>query len=40
MALIAAAAEGEFPNPVAVFDSVDDTGLGKGVQSPIDGDPI
>lgn len=40
MAMSATATKGKLPNPVAVFNPVDQPCLGKGIQSPIDGDPI
>jgi len=40
MALIAATAKSELPNPVAIINPVDDPRLSKAIQSPVDGDPV
>lgn len=40
MAVATTAAEGELPYPVSIFNPVDDAGLGKRVQSPVDRDSV
>mgnify|MGYP007008966036 CR=1 FL=1 len=40
MAMVTAAAKSELPDAVGVFDPVDDAGLGKGVQGPVNCDPV